>query len=103
MDIKAEIKLQGVCEMAKAGPCGFVIFGASGDLTHKKLLPSLFKLYKAASIPAEFFIIGFARTKMDDGAFREKAKEAILQAGIITGEDEINRILRGVLLYFRRV
>ena len=53
-------------------PCGIVIFGASGDLTHRKLLPGLYHLFKAKLLPKEFFILGFARSPWTDATFREE-------------------------------
>lgn len=72
-----KIIYDGICEESKAGPCGVVIFGASGDLTRRKLLPAFFRLYKNNSLPENFFIIGFARSKINDKKFREIVKEAI--------------------------
>jgi glucose-6-phosphate 1-dehydrogenase len=79
VDIKADIKFNfsGVCELAKAGPAAIVIFGASGDLTNRKLLPSIFKLYKAGAIPKDFFLMGVGRTKIDDTTFRTIVKDAL--------------------------
>ena len=74
------IPVQGLCEIARAGPCGMVIFGASGDLTYTKLLPSLFRLYTTGSVPENFFVLGTARTNMDDAVFREKVRKAVLEA-----------------------
>ncbi|MFP4302388.1 MAG: glucose-6-phosphate dehydrogenase [Spirochaetaceae bacterium] len=51
-------------------PTTIVIVGASGDLTRKKLIPALFSLYCNELLPAEFTIIGFARSKKDDKEFR---------------------------------
>ncbi|MBI4431472.1 MAG: glucose-6-phosphate dehydrogenase [Candidatus Omnitrophica bacterium] len=53
-------------------PCGIVIFGASGDLTHRKLLPGLYHLFKAKLLPKDFFILGFARSPLTDTTFREE-------------------------------
>jgi glucose-6-phosphate 1-dehydrogenase len=53
-------------------PCGIVIFGASGDLAHRKLLPALYDLYYAKLLPEDFFIIGSSRTKWNDKIFRER-------------------------------
>ena len=53
-------------------PCGIVIFGASGDLTHRKLIPSLFELYQSGLLPKGFFILGFARTEENDRIFRRR-------------------------------
>jgi glucose-6-phosphate 1-dehydrogenase len=71
----------GLCEISRSDPCGMVIFGASGDLTYTKLLPSLFRLYAVGSVPEAFFVIGAGRTAMDDAAFREKTRGAIAGAG----------------------
>jgi len=46
-----------------------IIFGATGDLAHNKLIPSLFSLYKEEQLPKEFFIIGFARRDLTNEAF----------------------------------
>lgn len=54
--------------------CGLVIFGASGDLTFRKLIPSLYNLYVKKLLPDNFYILGCARTEMDDLSFREKIK-----------------------------
>jgi len=51
-------------------PCALVIFGASGDLTHKKLMPALYSLMFRRLLPARFAIVGVARTDGDDDAFR---------------------------------
>ncbi len=58
-------------------PCALVIFGASGDLTHKKLMPALYSLMFRRLLPARFAIVGVARTDGDDDAFRSDMKEAV--------------------------
>jgi glucose-6-phosphate 1-dehydrogenase len=63
------------CEITRAGSCGFVIFGASGDLAQRKLLPSLSLLFDKKIVPKNFFVVGFARTKMEDSDFREKIRK----------------------------
>ena len=55
-------------------PQCLVIFGASGDLTHRKLIPALFELYLQRRIPSEFGIVGCARRPWTDNEFREKMK-----------------------------
>ena len=42
----------------ETSPCGIIIFGASGDLTHRKLLPALYALFRDKLLPEKFFIIG---------------------------------------------
>lgn len=54
-----------------------VIFGASGDLTYRKLVPALFDLYAQDHMPESFAILGVSRTDLSDDAFREKMKKGI--------------------------
>jgi len=58
-------------------PCGIVIFGASGDLTHRKLMPALYDLYRAKLLPENFFIVGSARTRWNDKIFRERVLDIL--------------------------
>jgi glucose-6-phosphate 1-dehydrogenase len=60
-------------------PCTMVIFGASGDLTRRKLLPALYNLFVDGLLPARFAVVGFARSEMTDDQFRQKALEAVRQ------------------------
>ncbi|MEX0886154.1 MAG: glucose-6-phosphate dehydrogenase [Phycisphaeraceae bacterium] len=55
--------------------CLIVIFGASGDLTKRKLIPSLFDLYRARLLPDNFAIMGISRTPYTDDEFRDYLKE----------------------------
>lgn len=58
-------------------PCTIVIFGASGDLAGRKLIPALYNLFINQGLPEAFLVVGAARTEMSDEAFREKMREAI--------------------------
>ena len=58
-------------------PFDLVIFGATGDLAHRKILPSLFRRYAAHQIPAGSRVIGAARSKMSRAEFRKMASEAL--------------------------
>src|SRR5207247_4365906 len=60
-------------------PCVMVIFGATGDLTHRKLLPALYNLALEHPLPAGFSVVGFARRPYSDEQFREQALESINQ------------------------
>ena len=57
-----------------------VIFGASGDLTGRKLLPALFELYVSKMLPEHFAILGAARTAFTDEEFRAEQRKHILEA-----------------------
>src|SRR5580704_9123441 len=59
-----------------ADPCIIVIFGASGDLAQRKLIPALYSLAAEKSAARKFAVVGFARTPMTDDAFQTKAVEA---------------------------
>ncbi len=80
MEFKTIIKTNGYCELPKAGPCGIVIFGASGNLAQKKLLPSIYNIFLAGSVPENFFIAGIARTDMDDASFRMFVHDSVKDA-----------------------
>jgi glucose-6-phosphate 1-dehydrogenase len=54
-----------------------VIFGASGDLTARKLIPSLFSLAKKGRLPEELHIVGVSRTPFSDAAYRDKLAAAV--------------------------
>src|ERR671924_1092405 len=58
-------------------PQAVVIFGASGDLTKRKLLPAFFHLFLEGLLPKGFAVVGYARTQMDDDSFREYARENV--------------------------
>ena len=58
----------------------FIIFGASGDLTRRKLIPALYNLACANLLPHDFAVIGFAVTPMDDDSFRASLREAIQES-----------------------
>ena len=60
-------------------PFSLVIFGASGDLTHRKLIPALWSLYAARTLPEPFVIIGAGRTEMNDEVFRDKMRDGVKQ------------------------
>jgi len=63
--------------MPRASACSLVIFGASGDLTRRKLVPALFSLHRKAQIADEFRIVGVSRTPYDDEAFRNRMREGV--------------------------
>jgi glucose-6-phosphate 1-dehydrogenase len=58
-------------------PATIVIFGASGDLTHRKLIPALYDLTFERLLPAGFSIVGFARREYDDASFIAHARDGV--------------------------
>lgn len=69
-----------------------IIFGASGDLTYRKLIPAVFDLYKQESLPQNFAVLGVARSPFTDDSFREKMKDGIRQFAVAKDitEDELD-------------
>jgi len=62
--------------------CGIIIFGASGDLTRRKLVPSLATLAEANLLPKNFFVLGAGRTRMTDEQFQQTVQQAASRAKI---------------------
>ncbi len=58
-------------------PCAIVLFGASGDLAARKLMPSFYNLRKSGLLPENFFVIGASRQKLDDESYRNAMEAAI--------------------------
>jgi glucose-6-phosphate 1-dehydrogenase len=61
-------------------PCSLIIFGASGDLTQRKLVPALFDLYEKHLLPASFNLVGISRSKISDAEFKTRLKESLKQS-----------------------
>src|SRR5204862_7708378 len=60
-------------------PCTVVIFGASGDLTARKLIPALYHLYMEKALPNPFRVVGFARREKTDDQWRAELRAALDQ------------------------
>jgi glucose-6-phosphate 1-dehydrogenase len=112
--------LEGLQLRRRPEPCVLVIFGASGDLTSRKLMPALYSLAVRRLLPDHFAIVGAARSQESDDEFRDRMKEAVrrhardefrqdvwdeLAAGMRyctldvtdgTGEDDLTRVLTEV-------
>lgn len=58
-------------------PCSIVIFGATGDLVHRKLAPALYNLYLHGAFPESFAILGAARSDITHDQFRDRIKQAL--------------------------
>jgi glucose-6-phosphate 1-dehydrogenase len=71
--------LQGLSKHRGAPPTVVVIFGASGDLTKRKLVPALYNLQREGLLSNEFAVIGFARAPLGDDGYREKLDTEIKQ------------------------
>jgi glucose-6-phosphate 1-dehydrogenase len=89
--------LEGLRKRRAAEPCALTIFGASGDLTQRKLFPALYALAFRNLLPDEFGVVGVARTAMGDDEFREKMRQAVVDhARDEFREDVWNRLAGGL-------
>ena len=79
--------------MASPSPCSLVIFGASGDLAKLKLLPALYALAAEKLLPDDFALVGYSRTEMSDGEFRDRFREGVKAAHKDADEGVLNRLL----------
>ncbi len=70
-------------------PSTLIIFGASGDLTRRKLMPALFALYATRTLPEPFAIVGIARTEMSSEDFRRRMREAVAEFGRVEPPSEL--------------
>lgn len=75
-----EFRTIATCEIEVPHPAALIIFGASGDLTKRKLFPSLYRLFKSKLLPENFFILGTGRASMNTEAFRTSMREAVQEA-----------------------
>jgi len=73
--------LEGLRLRRAPDPCALVIFGASGDLTKRKLFPALYSLALRRLLPERFGVVGVARTEETDDDFREAMKAAVQEFG----------------------
>ena len=67
-------------------PCVVVIFGASGDLTKRKLLPALYHLEQAGNLPEKFAVVGVARRPLED-SFAADMKDGIIKGGGVKADE----------------
>src|SRR5438034_1274092 len=68
---------EGLDDERRAPPCVLVVFGASGDLTARKLMPALVQLAERRQLPAAFSVVSVARTELTDEDFQKRMHEAV--------------------------
>jgi glucose-6-phosphate 1-dehydrogenase len=81
------------------GPATLVIFGASGDLTRRKLLPALYHLSRGQRLPARLSIIGIGRTPLGNEGFRAQLDDSLREFAGVEPSDEVASSLRSRLRY----
>jgi glucose-6-phosphate 1-dehydrogenase len=65
------------CKIDNPPPCGLILFGASGDLTRRKIIPSLYHLFTDGNLSDNFFVLGAAIENFDDAWFRTSMRDAV--------------------------
>jgi glucose-6-phosphate 1-dehydrogenase len=90
MQLAEDIASKGILGMGRPGdPCVMVIFGASGDLTKRKLIPALYNLAKDNLLSKEFAVVGFARNEMTSEQFRDEIGKEIGEFATTTVDPDL--------------
>src|SRR6185436_7128248 len=74
-------------------PCALVIFGASVDLTRRKLLPALYQLSRGQRLPARFNVIGVGRSPMSDDEFRDYLHASLKEFANVDTPNDVSQAL----------
>ena len=90
---------EGLSPRAVPQPCIIVIFGATGDLTHRKLIPALYNLAADGDLPPAVAIVGFARREKSDDGFRSELEEATRKFSRQAVRDEIWKTFAQSIFY----
>ena len=79
----------GISARSVPEACTIVIFGATGDLTHRKLIPALYNIATDGELPPAVTVVGFARREKSDDQFRDELGEAVRKHSRQTVRDEL--------------
>ncbi|MEP6604378.1 MAG: glucose-6-phosphate dehydrogenase [Spartobacteria bacterium] len=90
---------EGLSNRAAPQPCTVVIFGATGDLTHRKLVPALYNLAADGELPPAVSVIGFARREKDEEGFRKELEESTRKYSRQNIRDEIWKTFSQSIFY----
>jgi glucose-6-phosphate 1-dehydrogenase len=93
--------LQGLASRAMPEPCSVVIFGATGDLTHRKLVPALYNLAAGGDLPPGLSVVGFARRDKTDEIFRTELETAAKKYSRQTINDDLWKNFSSAIYYHR--
>jgi glucose-6-phosphate 1-dehydrogenase len=91
--------LEGLGPRRTPEPCALVIFGASGDLTRRKIFPALYALAYRRLLPERFAVVGTARSEWTDDEFRERMEHAVREFGRDDFKQEVWDGLAGATQY----
>ena len=91
--------LEGLTARRTPDPCSIVIFGALGDLSHRKLLPGLYALAHNGLLPDSFAVLGVGRRELPDESFREQMRAAVEEHGRLDFDEDVWRELAKGMRY----
>jgi len=92
---------EGLTSRSLPVPCALVIFGATGDLTHRKLVPAIYNLAADGALPPALSVVGFARREKSDETFRTELHEAAQKFSRQTINPELWASFSSSLFYHR--
>ncbi len=95
------INLNDVPVSRDVPPCALIIFGATGDLAHRKLLPAVYDLAAQNLLPDEFTIIGYGRSQRAEKTFREELAVAVKEHARLPFDEEVWHRLEERIFYQR--
>src|SRR6266705_3783078 len=90
---------EGLSTRAVPQPCAIVIFGATGDLTHRQVMPALYNLAADGELPPAVAVIGFARREKTDDGFQKELEEATRKFSRQPVRDEIWKTFAQAVFY----
>jgi glucose-6-phosphate 1-dehydrogenase len=100
VDVDRNPLLDGLRLEPTPGPCTLVIFGASGDLTRRKLLPAVYHLSLEHRLPPRFSVLGVAKSPLTDETFRQQFRDSLSEFGRSGDvDDAVAESLAGDLRY----
>lgn len=90
---------EGIATRAVPEACTVIIFGATGDLTHRKLIPALYNIAADGELPPDLAVVGFARRPKSDEEFRAELEEAARKHSRQTVRDDLWQSFAGSIFY----
>ncbi len=92
---------EGLSSRPMPQPCTVVIFGATGDLTHRKLIPALYNLAADGDLPSSLTVVGFARRDKTDDQFRTELEDDTKKFSRQSVQDELWQSFAKRIFYHR--
>ena len=86
----------GFCQEMRPESCGFILFGATGDLAGRKIVPALFGLCEKKIAPKNFYIVLAARTPLDRAALESRLRASLTKAGFFPSRESFRAFLERV-------